>query len=63
MHFEESETVKTEELSNYFIYTINKNIFSEDNIRRSKLVLNEHMPDYIKQDLMPLCEKYADIFA
>lgn len=62
MKFVHNYKVKTESLSNFFVYSINEMLICRNRVHDLKTILNNKMPSYIREDLMPLCEEYAGIF-
>lgn len=62
MKFVHNFEVRTENLSNFLVYSINKTSTSNERIENLKSVLIDKMPNYVSEELMLICEKYADIF-
>lgn len=62
MKFISNYKVKVEKLSQFYIYSINKTGVCNNRVHELQTILGDKMPDYIKEDLMPLCKGYADIF-
>lgn len=55
---------KTENLSNYNIYSIDE-INGSDQVRKKKIkeIIEKGVPKSVKKDLVQLCEKFSDVFA
>lgn len=63
-HCIRNDKIKMEKLRNFQIYSINPCPFKDG--RRTKelnSILEDRMPEDIRDDLMPICESYSDIFA
>lgn len=58
-----NDKIKMEKLENFYIYSINENKYSTERINKLKDVLTKQMPSTIQNELIQLCESYADIFA
>lgn len=55
--------LKFEKLSNFNIYTVDKVNQASIRVQELNNVLENQMPSDVKNILIPLCEKYADVFA
>lgn len=54
---------KTENLSDYDIYTMNQNISNTDRKNQLKKILEKQIPEHAKKLCLPMCMEYHDIFA
>ena len=54
--------IKTEKLSNYHIYSIEKTTSTSDRVQTLQKTLKDKIQNYVRDDLMSLCTEYADIF-
>lgn len=55
--------IKFDALSNYKVYSINRVNPENNRILKLKNLLKNQMPTHISDELVPLCERYNDIFA
>lgn len=53
----------TENLSNYDIHIIEKTSADANRTKALLKIVEQNVPEYAKDKLMPLCEEFADVFA